>query len=133
MIQLLTLELIFAGIVGGILGNLIILYWFEKEIPMFFQVEIINKKSSKKALFISLIFTAITYTVIVLLFHLYVSYNSALPLINNLTTIFQNILWLALMAEVFLSSMLFLGGRSLLYGKIVKNLNNAQLKVLSYE
>ena len=133
MIQLLTIELIFAGIVGGILGNLIILYWFEKEIPMFFQVEIINKKSSKKALFISLIFTAITYTVIVLLFHLYVSYNSALPLINNLTTIFQNILWLALMAEVFLSSMLFLGGRSLLYGKIVKNLNNAQLKVLSYE
>lgn len=122
------LTLMLFGTFSGIISNSLVLYWFGKEIPMFFQVHVINRNTQKIALYVSWIATAIVYTIIILLIHLYIGYIK-----GNTGTALLNISIMEIIVEVFLGSFLFLGGRSLLYGKIVKNLNNKQLKIMSYE
>jgi len=116
------------GFIAGIISNFLILYWFEKEIPMFFQIEKINKNTDNTSFYISILLTAATYLLLSLLLHWY-----AVGFSTDFSTVVEKIGRVEVFFEVFLLSFLFLGGRSLLYGKIVLNLNNVDLKVGSYD
>lgn len=122
------IETLLSGFGAGIISNFLILYWFEKEIPGFFQNERINKNVNKISLYISLVFMSITYLLIVLLIHWY-SKDFSISLIETV----KGVQWFNVFIEVFFLSFLLLGGRSLLYSKLVLNLNNIKLKVGSYD
>lgn len=123
---------IVVGIFSGIISNLLVLLWFGKNVPIFFQNNAINKDSDIVSIYISVIFTAVIYTIIVLLFNWYIvliDNKNNILFVEYIVTIDR----LKMFVEVFLLSFLFLGGRSLLYGKIVLNLSNDKLKVIGYD
>jgi hypothetical protein len=110
----------------------------KKNIISFFQNGVINKNSENVPLFISIFGSAIVYVVIAILIQWYLiiifgENNSCFEdFISNMLYADQTIA-IKMFIEVFIGSILFLGGRSLIYGKLVLGLNNAELKVLSYD